>query len=95
MSALAHPFRPAGAEKIDPVLIVLWIALMALAVIWIAPFVFILFTSLKSNATVMGTGAFALPTEADWGNYTRAWFRGKFGTTVLNSAIITLMAAFG
>ena len=31
----------------DPVLIGLWIALLLVALIWIAPFVFIVFTSLK------------------------------------------------
>ncbi|WP_158817588.1 carbohydrate ABC transporter permease [Methylocapsa sp. S129] len=91
MSALAHPFRPAGANKIDPVLVMLWILLIAVAALWIAPFIFIVFTSLKSNAMVMGTGAFAPPSEADWGNYSRAWARGKFSTTVLNSAIITII----
>ena len=91
MSALAHPFRPAGANKVDPVLVALWILLIALAALWIAPFVFIVFTSLKSNAMVMGTGAFAPPGEADWGNYARAWTRGKFGATVLNSAVITMI----
>ena len=57
MSALASPFRQAGAERVDPLLVALWITLVLVAVIWIAPFVFIIFTALKSNSTVMGTGA--------------------------------------
>ena len=35
-------------------------------VVWIAPFVFIVFTSLKANSTVMGSSAFAPPTSLEW-----------------------------
>jgi len=91
VSALANPFRQAGAERVDPLLVVLWITLIVIAVIWIAPFVFIIFTSLKTNTTVMGTGAFAPPTEIAWENFVNAWKRGDFGTTVVNSTIITVI----
>ena len=67
MSGMASPFRQAGAERVDPLLVALWIALIIVAMVWIAPFVFIIFTSLKSNATVMGTGAFSPPTSLAWG----------------------------
>jgi raffinose/stachyose/melibiose transport system permease protein len=91
MTSLAHPFRAPASEKIDPVLVVLWIALIVIAALWIAPFVFIVFTSLKGNSTVMGASAFAPPTELDWGNYAAAWSRGKFSTTVFNSVVITVV----
>ena len=70
---------------------VLWIALIVIAVIWIAPFVFIVFTSLKANSTVMGSSAFAPPTSLEWRNFSGAWARGHFSTTVFNSAVITLI----
>ena len=91
MSGVASPFRQAGAERVDPLLVALWIALIIVAMVWIAPFVFIIFTSLKSNATVMGTGAFSPPTSLAWENFTNAWRRGDFGTTVVNSTIITVI----
>jgi raffinose/stachyose/melibiose transport system permease protein len=91
MNVLATAFRPAAGARIDPVLVVLWIALVALAAVWIAPFVFIIFTSLKSNATVMGESAFAPPHDVDIGNYPAAWARGHFSTTVFNSAVITII----
>jgi len=91
MSGVASPFRQAGAERVDPLLVALWIALIIVAVVWIAPFIFIIFTSLKSNATVMGTGAFSPPTSLAWENFTNAWRRGDFGTTVVNSTIITVI----
>jgi raffinose/stachyose/melibiose transport system permease protein len=91
MTSLANPFRSAAGEKVDPVLVFLWLALIVIAAFWIAPFVFILFTSLKANSTVMGASAFDPPTELDWGNYAAAWARGKFSTTVFNSAVITIV----
>jgi raffinose/stachyose/melibiose transport system permease protein len=91
MNAFVGAFRRQGLERIDPVLVVLWVALIVVAVVWIAPFVFIVFTSLKANSTVMGSSAFAPPTSLEWANYFAAWARGRFSTTVLNSAVITLI----
>jgi raffinose/stachyose/melibiose transport system permease protein len=89
--SFTNPFRPTGAEKIDPILAMLWLALILIAAFWIAPFLFIVFTSLKANSTVMGASAFAPPTSPDWSNYAAAWARGKFSTTFFNSAIITIV----
>jgi len=88
-TATREPETPANRVPRDPVLIGLWIALALVAVIWIAPFVFILFTSLKTNAEVMASSAFAPPTAPAWQNYAAAWRRGHFETTFVNSAIIT------
>ncbi len=73
----------------DWVLIGLWISLFVVAIIWIAPFVFIVFTSLKSTAQVMTSSAFAPPTDPQFSNFAKAWARGRFNTTFFNSAIIT------
>ena len=56
-----------------------------------APFVFIFFTSLKSVADVAQTSAFALPDSLKWENCVNAWARGEFDTTVVNSAVITVI----
>ena len=71
------------------VLVGLWISLVVVALIWIAPFVFIVFTSLKSTAQVTTTSAFAPPTDPQFINYIKAWARGRFDITFVNSAIIT------
>jgi len=91
VTAIAAPFRPLGSGRTDPLLVILWVALLALALLWIMPFAFIVFTSLKSNATVMGSSAFSPPAHPDLGNYARAWARGHFNTTMFNSAVITLI----
>ena len=84
-------FRRAGSDRIDPVLVGLWISLLLVVIIWVAPFVFIVFTSLKSNASVMETSAFYPPQEIDWSNYAKAWDRGEFSVTFFNSALITMI----
>ena len=75
----------------DWVLVGLWISLALVALIWVAPFIFIIFTSLKSTAEVMNSSAFAPPTDPLFSNYASAWTRGRFSTTFFNSAIITLI----
>lgn len=75
----------------DPVLIVLWIVLVAVAVVWIAPFIFILFTATKDSAQIMTTSAFAPPTGIASENFTGAWERGNFSETFFNSTIITVI----
>lgn len=91
MSAGKSPFRQMGSDRIDPVLVVLWVVLIVLAIIWVAPAVFIVSTSLKSTQEVMGGSAFAPPTEVYWQNYESAWERGRFSTTFLNSVIVTFV----
>ncbi|QWW71501.1 carbohydrate ABC transporter permease [Rhizobium sp. WYJ-E13] len=77
--------------KRDPILIGLWIALIIVALIWVAPFVFIVFTSLKTPAAVTSTGAFMPPTELAVQNYVDAWSRGNFASSFFNSVIITVI----
>lgn len=84
-------FTPTGSTKRDPVLIALWLCLIVLAVIWIAPFIFIVFTSLKTNASVMGSSAFAPPTDMAIANYAGAWAKGNFSTTAFNGALIAVI----
>ncbi|QAS81900.1 MULTISPECIES: carbohydrate ABC transporter permease [Rhizobium] len=77
--------------KRDPILIGLWITLVIVALVWVAPFVFIVFTSLKTPAAVTSTGAFMPPTELAYDNYSAAWSRGNFANSFLNSVIITVI----
>ncbi|ALN75113.1 MULTISPECIES: carbohydrate ABC transporter permease [unclassified Aureimonas] len=81
--------RPSALR--DPVLLGLFVALLLVAVIWIAPFVFIVFTSLKTQAAVTATGAFVPPSELAFENYSDAWSRGNFASSFFNSVIITLV----
>jgi raffinose/stachyose/melibiose transport system permease protein len=75
----------------DPVKVVLWITLLAIAIIWVTPVFFILLTALKSKPDLINTGAFGLPTEIAWENFTKAWERGDLATTIRNSVIISFI----
>ena len=91
MSLLEQAFRPVGSSRRDPVLVALWISLVVVALIWIMPFVFIIFTSLKSTAEVIRSSAFAAPATPVWENYAFAWETGNFSTTAFNSALISVI----
>ena len=86
-SLTSTAFRPQGSDRIDPMLVVLWVGLIAIALLWFAPIVFILFTSLKTNADVMNTGAFTPPPELFFQNYPDAWQRGSFGTRFMKKNV--------
>ncbi|NHT75547.1 carbohydrate ABC transporter membrane protein 2 (CUT1 family) [Rhizobium sp. PP-F2F-G38] len=88
MSASIHANTLEKPQR-DWVLVALWATLALVALIWVAPFVFIVFTSLKSNAAVMSSSAFAPPVDPKFANYSGAWDRGRFNTTFFNSVIIT------
>ncbi len=68
-----------------------WITLIIVALVWVAPSVFIVFTSLKTPAAVTSTGAFVPPTDLAFENYSAAWSRGNFASSFFNSAIITVI----
>ena len=89
MNTNPSPFKQLGSDRVDPVLVTLWVVLIVLAVIWIAPAIFIVSTSLKSTQDVMSSGAFTPPSEVYFANYHSAWERGRFNTTFLNSVIVT------
>ena len=91
MSAAAATPGDAVRARRDWVLVGLWLSLTLVAIIWIAPFVFIVFTSLKTNSQVMTGSAFAPPLKPAFGNYALAWTRGHFSSAYVNSAIIALV----
>ena len=97
MTAMTPTATPRGEDAgrrrppRDWVLVGLWISLVLLAVLWLAPFVFMVFTALKSDADINATAAYAPPTGLDWGNFTDAWVRGNFSTTLKNSVLITVV----
>jgi raffinose/stachyose/melibiose transport system permease protein len=75
----------------DPFLLALWITLVAFALIWLAPCIFIIFTSLKSSTEVTTSGAFMPPMSPDYANYTNAWHVGNYSVTFFNSALISVI----
>lgn len=77
--------------KFDPMFVGLWLTLALVALIWLVPFVFIIFTSLKSNAQLFRGSPFLPPTPPEWSNYVEAWKTGNFSRYALNSFIIAIV----
>ncbi len=68
--------------------LLLTIFLTVLAILWLAPFVSILLTSLRTQGDLISNGVFALPQKIAWANFGKAWVTGNFSTYFRNSLIL-------
>lgn len=82
--------RPPGRSR-NYIRIGLWISLAISLAVWMMPLVFILFTSLKSEADAIGTPVFSIPRNPDFANYGEALASGNLLTAGMNSLIIALI----
>ena len=69
--------------------VLLSVVIMALALIWIYPFLWMVGASLKDNLDVFGNVS-VIPDHPRWENYQRAWTEAKMGRYFWNSVIITV-----
>jgi raffinose/stachyose/melibiose transport system permease protein len=67
--------------------ILIYILLVFLAVIYLAPLLWMLSVSLKDNAELMSS-PFSIPTVFHWNNFAEAWNLGKLGIALLNSVLV-------
>lgn len=74
-------------KKIKPVTILIYIILSLIVVVYLAPLLWMLSVSVKTNAEVFSS-PFGLPAAFQWENYKVAWTAGKLGTATLNSVIV-------
>jgi raffinose/stachyose/melibiose transport system permease protein len=78
----------AQARVIDTVL---YIVLIAMAVVWLLPFIIIVLTSVRSMGDLISNGVFAWPKEFVFANFERAWNIGNFSTYFRNSLILIIL----
>ncbi|MFD0959981.1 carbohydrate ABC transporter permease [Paenibacillus chungangensis] len=64
--------------------------LIALGIVWVYPFVWMLFSSLKTNTELIASGIKLLPEVPQWDNYNRAWTEANFSGYFQNTVIITV-----
>jgi len=67
------------------------IVLLVIAIVWFAPFIILLFTSIRSSADFAQNGPLALPSSFTFHNFVAAWGEGLFSDTYRNSIIITVV----
>jgi raffinose/stachyose/melibiose transport system permease protein len=78
--------------KISTIIVYLFLAL--LAVFYIAPLLWVVFVSFKTNAEVF-SNPFSLPAAPQWENYRVAWTAGRLGVATLNSIIVCVLTLLG
>lgn len=65
------------------------VLLIAYAIVQIYPFIWLIFSSLKTNSELFGGNVVGLPNHFLWSNYKDAFFGGKVGLYLFNSALVT------
>jgi raffinose/stachyose/melibiose transport system permease protein len=66
------------------------IVLIAVGLVWIYPFFWMITSSLKDNHSFYASGANPIPETWHWDNYARAWQVANFSQYFANSVIITV-----
>ncbi|UFU03071.1 carbohydrate ABC transporter permease [Ruania suaedae] len=69
---------------------VLTALLLALAFVWVFPFIWMVSASLKTSGEIFGGGLGLIPEALQWENYSRAWIDGRFNVYLLNTVIVTV-----
>jgi raffinose/stachyose/melibiose transport system permease protein len=87
MTAL-HQEVARPARRLPDVLVAT--ALIALAIVFVAPMAWMVLSSFKSNQQIF-TAPFALPTQIDFTRWAEAWEVGRIGQYATNSAIVTVV----
>ena len=93
-------------RKIKPIRIIIYLFLIIMAVIYIAPLLWVLIVAFKDNNHELMVAPFSLPQSPSFANFTFAWTAGKLGIATLNSFLVCTislilsmligsMAAFG
>ena len=72
--------------------IVLWVVLIAVAVVQIFPLVWLVDFSLASSNEMFTSGLLVIPKKIQWGNYVKAFIDGHFLLYLKNSVLINILA---
>jgi raffinose/stachyose/melibiose transport system permease protein len=75
----------------NPSMVALWVAVGVAALVWMIPMIFMVFTALKSEREIFEGTAYLPPGDIEWDNFREAWNRGVLGTSLFNSAMISLI----
>lgn len=69
---------------------IIYVFLVLLALIYLLPLVWLVVTSLKTDAVLL-TSPWAMPAKLNFANYKDAWTLGHLGTATLNSFIVCVV----
>ena len=80
---------PRAARKV-----ILYIALIAIAVVQLFPLYWLFTFSLKDNLQIFGSNTLGLPSPYHFENFTDVLENGRVGTFLLNSILVTVSTIF-
>jgi ABC-type glycerol-3-phosphate transport system permease component len=81
--------------RVRPRVVLIYVALVAGALVMTAPFLWMVVTSLKTRAEVFGSSPLELPTGIHLDNYVRMWEALPFGLFYGNSLKLALLVTIG
>lgn len=70
--------------------IMIHLFLILFGIVWIYPFVWMVFSSLKTNKEFLTSGTQLIPEEFQWQNYSDAWITANFSGYFVNTVIFTI-----
>lgn len=73
----------------------IWIVVMAGGLMMVVPFLWMVVTSLKTDAEALAYPPRFWPSSPQWGNYAEAWNIAPFGRFFFNSAVISITVTIG
>ena len=86
--------QPPGRRfDLSPGRLIAWLILAGLGILWIAPFLWMLSTSLKTPQDLFGYNW--IPQPIAWENYRDAFSFGMWGRWTLNTVTITILSMIG
>ncbi|BBF44696.1 nucleoside ABC transporter, permease protein 1 [Lachnospiraceae bacterium KM106-2] len=74
-------------KQVKPSHIIIYIFLVLLVVLYLAPLIWMVSVSVKTNSEVFAS-PFGIPKTFQWVNYQVAWVTGKLGVATLNSVVV-------
>lgn len=86
--------RRASTAQWRPVTTLQVVVLLALSLIWIYPFLWMVSASLKGSLEIFASGLDLIPKHWEWSNYSRAWNDAGFSRYMLNSMLTTVGTVF-
>jgi len=93
VTATAHPTSITGrARRIRMRRVLLYGFLTLMAVAWLVPLLWAIYTALRPYAETQAKGYVSLPTTLSIDNFVNAWSTGNFPQFYLNSLIVTIPA---
>ncbi|MCM1188460.1 MAG: carbohydrate ABC transporter permease [bacterium] len=81
--------KPMNRRRVRPGDWIIFLLLLALGIVWVYPFIWMISGSFKTNLEILNKGLNLIPDALNFAAYGRAWKDAHFDTYFLNSVITT------